>query len=124
MTGRLKKQALDGRNESNNTAVKLNDLAKRIRKITRSMMGMVSELSMHQALSLSLYQEKTEKEALLTDARERMKEAGTPLIPWEAVELDIKREEKKRLRKDLDKKRALEIQAREIAKTTGQFVDL
>lgn len=124
MTGRLKKQALDGRDESNNTAVKLNDLAKRIRKITRSMMGMVSELSMHQALSLSLYQEKTEKEALLTDARERMKEAGTPLIPWEAVELDIKREEKKRLRKDLDKKRALEIQAREIAKTTGQFVDL
>lgn len=124
MTERVKKQALEGRDDSNKVAMKLNDLAKRIRTTTRKMMAKVSELSMNQATALSLHQEKTEKEALIQDVTERMKAAGSSIIPWEDVEIELKRAEKVSARKELDKKRRQEAMSREMAKTTGQFVDL
>lgn len=124
MTERVKKQALEGRGESNKVAMKLNDLAKRIRTTTRQMMSKVSELSMNQATALSLHQEKTEKEALIQDVSDRMKAAGSAVIPWDDVEIEVKRFEKIRARKEADKKRGMEAHSREMAKTTGQFVDL
>ena len=61
LTNRLKKQTLDGRLETHDIATKMNDLSKKIKSSTRSMMARVSELSMYQALAMSLYQEKCEK---------------------------------------------------------------
>lgn len=61
MTSRLKKQTLDGRVDSNEAAVKLNEVAKKIKQVTRLLMSKVSELSMHQANVLNLYQQKNEK---------------------------------------------------------------
>jgi TolA-binding protein len=124
MTERVKKQALEGRGESNKIAMKLNDLAKRIRTTTRQMMSKVSELSMNQATALSLHQEKTEKEALIQDVSDRMKAAGSAIIPWDDVEIELKRFEKIRARKEADRKRSMEAHSRDMAKTTGQFVDL
>ena len=114
MTVRLKTQTLGGRQESNETALKLNDLAKRIRTITRSMMGKVSELSMHQATALSLYQQKNEKEALVNEARRRV--SAGKIEPWEEADILIKRANIQKQARELsnqiaqDKKRIANLQ--------------
>jgi hypothetical protein len=61
LTTRLKKQAIEGRQESHEVAVKMNDLSKKLKSVTRSIMARVSELAMYQAMSMGLYQEKCEK---------------------------------------------------------------
>ncbi|KAI8824342.1 uncharacterized protein EV422DRAFT_317338 [Fimicolochytrium jonesii] len=61
LTDRLKRQTLEGRTDSNEVASKLNDLSKRIKHTTKAMMARVSELAMHQAMAMGLYQEKIDK---------------------------------------------------------------
>lgn len=99
LTERLKAQTVEGRDKSTKAALKLNVISKKIKNTTRKMMAKVSELSIHQAISLNLYQEKTEKSALLRDAEARMKNKETPL-PWELLEFEIKQLERKRNRKE------------------------
>lgn len=74
--------------------VKLNGLAKKIKEVTRSMMAKVSELSMHQALAMNLFQEQTEKQALAESIKERLSQGE---IPAELIERDLIRSEKMRL---------------------------
>ena len=93
LTNRLKKQAVQGRQESNQVTVKLNDLTKKIKNVTRSMMAKVSELSMHQALAMNLFQEKAEKEALVESISSRMSRGD---LPVEIIERDLIRAEKQR----------------------------
>jgi chromosome segregation ATPase len=61
LTDRLKKQTMEGRQESHEVSARLNDLSKKIKNATRGIMARVSELSMYQALAMGLYQEKCEK---------------------------------------------------------------
>ncbi|KAJ3386772.1 hypothetical protein HDU92_002313 [Lobulomyces angularis] len=135
MTKRLKQQTVKGRPESNEVALQLNDLAKRIRAVTRSMMGKVSELSMHQALTLSLYQQKTEKETLIQNAKTLLNSnkngnqngSSVSLFKnncWESVELEIKKNEKQKLRRELELRNLMDKKSKEIAQASGQYVDL
>ncbi|KAJ3111374.1 hypothetical protein HDU96_005763 [Phlyctochytrium bullatum] len=97
LTERLKKQTLDGRNESQEVSAKLNELSKKIKGSTKSMMARVSELSMYQALAMSLYQEKCEKEMLVEESRARL---GKGEAPSENIEKEFIRLEKLRMRRE------------------------
>ncbi|KAI8808274.1 hypothetical protein BJ742DRAFT_772272 [Cladochytrium replicatum] len=110
LTERLRKQTLEGRTETNDTAIKLNDLTKRIKHATRGLMAKVSELSMQQALAMTLYQERMAKEALISEAQERL-DRGEP--PTDSIEQEFIRAERTRMRReralmDMRSKRARE----------------
>ncbi|KAI8835875.1 hypothetical protein BC829DRAFT_406093 [Chytridium lagenaria] len=112
LTERLKKQTLEGRNETHEVSSKLNDLSKKIKHSTRAMMARVSELSMYQALAMSLYQEKCDKEALVEDARDKIIR-GEP--PTDTIEKEFIRLEKLRAKREKDIMAARERQDREKA---------
>ncbi|KAJ3024068.1 hypothetical protein HKX48_007248 [Thoreauomyces humboldtii] len=92
LTDRLKRQTLEGRSESHAVAGKVNDLSKRIKHTTKAMMARVSELAMHQAMAVSLYQDKINKEMELEEAKARLA-AGA--APTPAIERDLVRIEQK-----------------------------
>ena len=94
LTDRLKKQTVDGRQESNEITIRLNNLTKKIKEVTRSMMAKVSELSMHQALAMNLFQENTDKQDLVNSINQRLSQGD---IPVELIERDLIRSEKMRI---------------------------
>lgn len=61
LVDRLQAQTMDGKGETHQITSRINDLTKRLKGVTRKTMSKVSELAMHQALAMSLYQEKSEK---------------------------------------------------------------
>jgi hypothetical protein len=65
LTDRLENQYMSSKDESIDHINKLNDMTRKIKYITRKMMGRVSELSMYQALAMSMQQEKLEKVCVL-----------------------------------------------------------
>ena len=71
-----------------NLYFQVNELQSKIKEVTRKMMAMVSELSMHQANALKLQQEVKEKESELEQCYMRM-EKGEP--PNEEIELEWQR---------------------------------
>ena len=116
LTNRLKKQTTEERQESNEITIKLNDLTKRIKTVTRSMMAKVSELSMHQALAMNLFQEKTDKEGLVENIKVRL---NLDDIPVEFIEKELIKAEKQR------QARAQKLaEAQERARREGQFVQM
>ncbi|KAJ3218441.1 hypothetical protein HDU67_005537 [Dinochytrium kinnereticum] len=112
LTERLKKQTMDGRNETHEVSSKLNELSKKIKGSTRAMMARVSELSMYQALAMSLYQEKCDKEALVEEAKERLIRGDAPT---DSIEKEFFRLEKLRQKRDKEIMAARERQEREKA---------
>ncbi|KAJ3158067.1 hypothetical protein HDU89_000450 [Geranomyces variabilis] len=90
LTDRLKRQTVEGRNESHAVAGKVNDLSKRIKLTTKAMMARVSELAMHQAMAVALYQERSNKELLLEEAKARLEAGQAPTL---AIERDFYRSE-------------------------------
>ena len=67
------------RSEKTQPVVKrLNDYQTRLREVTRSMMALVSELSMYQAISLQLEEEREEQEETLNQSEELVKEGKAP----------------------------------------------
>ncbi|XJO72474.1 hypothetical protein BDV3_003585 [Batrachochytrium dendrobatidis] len=118
LTNRLKKQTLDGKQETYQVTRKLNDLTKRIKHVTRTMMSKVSELAMYQSHAMNLYQEKSEKEALVEEAVMRLEKGD---IPTEQIERDFIRMEKTRMRKE-SKQRA--IKERNLREQVGRLVDV
>ena len=118
LTNRLKKQTVDGRQESNEVTVKLNSLTKRIKHVTRSMMAKVSELSMHQALAMNLFQEKAEKEGLVENIQTRMARGD---IPVELIERDLIRAEKVRIWRE---QQVLEAKDKASRDDPGKFVQV
>jgi vacuolar-type H+-ATPase subunit I/STV1 len=88
---------METKDETCGTARTVNELTKKIKKITRKTMAKVSELAMYQANAMSLYREKSEKEALLKQGLERLKRGE---IPVEEIEHDYlklqRRKEQKR----------------------------
>ncbi|RKO93586.1 hypothetical protein BDK51DRAFT_24341, partial [Blyttiomyces helicus] len=118
LTNRLKRQTLEGRQETGEVAARINELGKKLKHVTKAMMARVSELSMHQALAMSLYQEKCEKQTLLAEARARL-EAGE--VPTEAIERDFIRAERARLKHDKERQDLRERRDRENA---GGYVEI
>ncbi|KAI8927478.1 hypothetical protein BC831DRAFT_173547 [Entophlyctis helioformis] len=118
LTDRLKSQTLEGKDETYQVSRRLNDLTKRIKHVTKCMMAKVSELAMHQALAMSLYQEKSEKEALVEEAKRRLE---TEDIPTEQIERDFVRSERARIRREAKVNALKERKQREEA---GRFVDM
>ena len=82
----------------------VNELQSRIKEVTRKMMAMVSELSMHQASALKLQQEVKEKEAELEQCYMRMEKGEPPSDEIELEWLRTLRAEEQRL---VDKQAAL-----------------
>ncbi|KAH6568449.1 hypothetical protein BASA60_008634 [Batrachochytrium salamandrivorans] len=118
LTARLKKQTLDGKQETYKATYRLNTLTKRIKDVTKCTMSKVSELAMNQALAASLYHEKNEKEALVQEALSRL-ETGD--IPTEQIEQDFIKLEKLKVRKESKQRAAMERNMREKA---GRLVDV
>lgn len=61
LSERLRTQAVEGREETLDIAKTVNEYQAKIKRITRRLMACVSELSMYQATSIKLEQEKAEK---------------------------------------------------------------
>eukprot|EP00658_Telonema_sp_P-2_P082061 TRINITY_DN8584_c0_g1_i1.p1 TRINITY_DN8584_c0_g1~~TRINITY_DN8584_c0_g1_i1.p1 ORF type:complete len:451 (-),score=170.02 TRINITY_DN8584_c0_g1_i1:286-1638(-) len=79
LSDRLRIQANDGRSDTLELAKKVNRYQAKIRAKTRKMMACVSELSMYQASSMKLGQEKEEMSDLLEGAKERLDSGEVPL---------------------------------------------
>ncbi|GMH49546.1 hypothetical protein TrRE_jg4562 [Triparma retinervis] len=78
LTGKLRKQAGQGRNETLVLAQKVNEYQARIREVTRKMMAVVSELSMYQATAMKLQQEKHLRVKEFEQMRENVERGECP----------------------------------------------
>jgi len=94
LSKRLQYQASEGRADTLELAKRVNGYQAKIRAITRRMMATVSELSMYQASSMKLQQEKQHLVELLASAAAQV-EAG--LAPSEDAEREWYRMERERL---------------------------
>ena len=104
LSDNLKVKAAEGRSSTLELAKTINDYQGKIRKITHKMMATVSELSMYQATSMKLEQEKTDKEQLINAAQERL-EHGLP--PTDDSEYEwIKMEREKQRKQDMMRDKA------------------
>jgi chromosome segregation ATPase len=72
----LRTKAAEGRSATLDLAQAINDFQSKIRAITQKMMATVSELSMYQATSMKLEQERAEKEHTLSEAKRRFEQQG------------------------------------------------
>jgi len=97
LTGKLRKQAGTGRDETLNLAQKVNEFQARIREVTRQMMATVSELSMYQATAMKLQQEKHLREKEYDEQLKRI-DGGEP--PSEEAEREYYRLERERLARE------------------------
>ncbi|KAJ3342217.1 hypothetical protein HDU93_003009 [Gonapodya sp. JEL0774] len=93
--------------------MQVNELQRRIKAMTRSVTSCVSELSMHQALAMTLYRELCDKEALITEARTRVDrgEAPTPEVEVEYVKAERRRVSKEQELREIEEKRRKETSA-------------
>ena len=78
LSERLRNQAVEGREETLDIAKTVNEYQAKIKRITRKLMACVSELSMYQATSIKLEQEKSEKIEMLDIAKERLEAGEAP----------------------------------------------
>jgi chromosome segregation ATPase len=85
LSEKLRGQALEGRQSSLELSEKVNDFQVRLKELTRKMMATISELSMFQATSLKLQQEKDGLEHVVEEAVERIQQ-GLPPAPETEVE--------------------------------------
>jgi len=95
LSNKLRETANDGRDDTLKLAKQVNEYQAKIRAKTRKMMATVSELSMYQASSMKLEQEKEDLEDLVKNANERL-DAGEP--PVEGIEDEWARMEYRRMK--------------------------
>lgn len=115
LSERLRFQANEGRSDTLDLAKKVNDYQSRIRAKTRKMMACVSELSMYQASSMKLSQEKEEMNEMLMSANERLEQGEVPL---EGLEEEWARMEYRRMKHD-EERTHHEQQAKQPISTTS-----
>merc|ERR1711959_507911 len=89
----------DGRDDTLKLAKQVNEYQAKIRAKTRKMMATVSELSMYQASSMKLEQEKEELAELVKVANDKL-ESGEP--PVEGIEDEWARMEYRRMKAEED----------------------
>lgn len=123
LADKLRKQALEGRQDTLELAEKVNDFQAKIKDLTKKMMATVSELSMFQATALKLQQEKDEKERILEDANENIQKE---LPPSEEAEFEWMKMERARIWKEkesIDKSQKQQAEAllpSTVTKTTAE----
>merc|ERR1712166_1548399 len=115
LSDRLRVQANSGRGDTLELAKKVNEYQSRIRGKTRKMMACVSELSMYQASSMKLAQEKEEMSEMLMSANERLEQGEVPL---EGLEEEWARMEYRRMEHD-EERTHHEQQAKQPISTTS-----
>ncbi len=96
LSDKLRVQAAETRGGTLDLAKRLNDYQGRIRTMGRKIMATISELSMYQATSLRLQQQKTEAEAVLSTAQERLAQG---IAPTDDAEYEWFRLERDRMRR-------------------------
>ncbi|KXS22471.1 hypothetical protein M427DRAFT_27015 [Gonapodya prolifera JEL478] len=113
LVGRIEERVEEGKSVTGSFVVKLNEVQRRLKSLTRSLTSRVSELSMHQALAMTLYRELCDKEALLTDARGRVErgEAPTPEVELEYVKAERRRIAREQELRELEERRRKETGA-------------
>jgi len=99
LSSRLRETANEGREDTLTLAKQVNEYQSKIRAKTLKMMATVSELSMYQASSMKLEQEKDELDDLVKTAQERLA-AGEP--PVEGIEDEWARMEYRRMKAEED----------------------
>merc|ERR1711959_335079 len=99
LSNKLRDTANDGRDDTLKLAKRVNEYQANIRAKTRKMMATVSELSMYQASSMKLEQEKEELAELVKVANDHL-EAGEP--PVEGIEDEWARMEYRRMKSEED----------------------
>lgn len=99
LSSKLRETANAGREDTLTLAKQVNEYQSKIRAKTRKMMATVSELSMYQASSMKLEQEKEELEELVQTANERLL-VGDP--PVEGIEDEWARMEYRRMKAEED----------------------
>lgn len=93
LADRLRVQAEDGKGETLELAKKMNAVQAKLRAATRTIMASVAELSLYQATSIQMEEERTELARVVVEARERL-ESG------EAPTEDAEREWQRQLREE------------------------
>ncbi|KRX02223.1 hypothetical protein PPERSA_04845 [Pseudocohnilembus persalinus] len=83
LSEKLRKQALEGRQSTLELSEKLNNFQSRLKDITRKMMASISELSMFQATSIKLQQERDELDKVVEEAKGRVDQGLPPTIETE-----------------------------------------
>merc|ERR1712048_995172 len=78
LSEKLRQQAVEGRQGTMELSQKVNVFQARIKEVTRKMMATVSELSMYQATSHKLEQERDEIQEKALTARELLREGLAP----------------------------------------------
>merc|ERR1712000_288969 len=99
LSDKLRKQALDGRQDTLILSEKVNSFQSQIKTLTRQMMATVSELSMFQATAMKLQQEKGEKEEEIEIGHINIEK---DLAPSAESELEWFKLERTRIRKEKD----------------------
>jgi hypothetical protein len=108
LTDKLRMQAAESRGPTLMLAQKVNETQSQIREVIRKMMATVSELSMYQATTMKLENQKLEIQQTLQEARERISK-GQP--PTEAATKEWFRLERHRMRRkeiEIEKQRTSE----------------
>ncbi|KAL4493400.1 hypothetical protein ABPG72_007408 [Tetrahymena utriculariae] len=96
---KLRKQALDGRQNTLELSEKLNNFQAKLKDITKKMMASISELSMFQATSIKLQQERDELVGALDESKQRV-EQNLPPTPECEVEYLKRVRDKKRCQEE------------------------
>lgn len=120
LTDRLREKGVSSRDENAATTEKLSALSKRIDSITKSMMARISELSLNQAMAMTLHQEKTAKEVLVKDSLQKLEQDEAPS---DAVAAEVAKEESRRYAEVIRAKKKL-AKRLAVERGTGPPVEL
>lgn len=94
LSEKLRKQAIDGRQQTLQLTEKVNDYQARLKDVTRKMMATLSELSMFQATALKLQNERSDLDRIVANARNRLEQSLPPLPDTEIEYLKMVRDQK------------------------------
>jgi len=113
LCGELQKQAIEGRDESLGLAKKANHYQRELRAVNRSLMAVMSELSMYQASALKLEADKKGIEELVEEAKRRWFTLG--MAPTEDAEREWYRiQREKEVRKEMKEREERERKEQEL----------
>lgn len=108
LSDKLRKQAIDGRQQTLAMAEKINTFQNRLKVITRKMMATISELSMFQATCLKLQNERDRLDETNQEAEERVSNNNAPFIDTEIQYLKMVRDQK-RHQEEMDIRKQREV---------------
>lgn len=105
LSDKLRHQAVDGRQGTMELSQKVNAFQSRIKDVTRKMMAIVSELSMHQATSHKLQKDRDEACERAVTARERFRNNEQP---WDTADLEFEKLLRVEQQREVDRQAAVQ----------------